>query len=233
MTKRRKASLVAGIAIIIMAVVAALTYGYLHRSVVVPVITENPITNLNNLNSLIIAEIAGWLIILILDVIVAVALYLFFKKENRKLSVTAAWLRMIFVVVFGVAIFSFISILKIIKESPATAPGMINQNILAQLDSFENTWSIALIIFGFHLFLLGILAFKSRSIHRIWGILLVFAAVSYILVHSSKQIFPEHDNLINTIETLLSLPMAIGEVGFAFWLVILGGKPKKVYPENL
>ena len=77
-------------------------------------------------------------------------------------------------------------------------------------------WSIVLIIFGFHLLFLGILALKSKPINRFWGISLVFAAISYILINSLHKILPGYENQINTAEMILSLPMASGEVGFAF-----------------
>lgn len=79
MKTKRKSALVAGIALIIMAVVAALTYGYLHNTIVVPAVTERTIVNLTNFNTLIIAEISGWLLILVLDVVVAWFLFLFLK----------------------------------------------------------------------------------------------------------------------------------------------------------
>jgi hypothetical protein len=174
----------------------------------------------------------GWQLILVLDVIVAWGLYQFFKNENRKLSAITAGFRIVFVVVFGVAIFNLFPILKITNGNPESSTELMNQRILSHLNSFENIWSIALIIFGFHLLFLGILAIKSKPINRFWGISLVFAAISYILINSFHQILPDYESQITTAEMILSLPMAFGEVGFAFWLVFRGGKNQVLYRRN-
>jgi hypothetical protein len=100
------------------------------------------------------------------------------------------------------------------------------------VESFETIWFFALIIFGFHLLALGILTHQSKNIHNFWGILLVFAAVCYAVIHSAKFLLPEFENQVAIAEMILSLPMAFGEVGFAFWLIIRGGKPRIVYRQT-
>ena len=95
------------------------------------------------------------------------------------------------------------------------------------------TWSFGLIIFGFHLLLLGFLALKSWNIHRFWGIMLIVAAVSYVGIHCAKILLPEFENPVKTAEMILSLPMTFGEVGFAVWLIIRGGKANIHLHENL
>ncbi len=232
MKTQRMLALIAGLALIIMTVVAVLTYGYLHSTLVVPGITDTTITSLKTYNSLLISEILGWQLILVLDIIVAWSLYQFFKNENRKLSAITAGFRIVFVGIFGMAIFNFFPILKIIDGNSGSSSELMNQSILSHLNSFENTWSVALILFGFHLLFLGVLALKSKSINRIWGISLVFAAICYILINSLHQILPGYESQIKTAEMILSLPMAFGEVGFAFWLVFRGGKNQVLYRRN-
>jgi len=231
MKTNRKSALIAGIALIIMAVVAGFTYGYIHNTLV---IANNPESTFNNLklNGLLFqAEIFGWFFILVLDVVVAWALYVFFRNENKKLSLLTAALRIVFVFIFGVAIFNLIPVLKIVNGNISEVQTAAEQ-ILISLKSFETIWSFALIIFGFHLFALGVLAFQSKNIHNFWGILLVFAAVCYTVINSAKFLLPEFENQVATAEMILSLPMAFGEVGFAFWLIIRGGKSRIVYRQT-
>jgi len=137
-----------------------------------------------------------------------------------------AGLRVVFAIIFAVGIFSLILVLKIANGNIAVAQEIIGKQIMNYLESFEAIWSFSLIIFGFHLFALGILVFRSKYIHNFWGVVLILAAVSYIL---AKFLFSESENYIRTAEMILSLPMAFGEVGFAFWLIIRGGKPKIIY----
>ena len=140
-----------------------------------------------------------------------------------------AGLRVVFAIIFAVGIFSLILILKIANGNIAVAQEIIGKQIMNYLESFEAIWPFSLIIFGFHLFALGILVFRSKYIHNFLGVVLIFAAVSYILIHGAKFLFSESENYIRTAEMILSLPMAFGEVGFAFWLIIRGGKPKIIY----
>ncbi|HPF51621.1 MAG TPA: DUF4386 domain-containing protein, partial [Draconibacterium sp.] len=229
MKTNRKPALAAGIALLIMAVVAALTYGYIHNSLVVPGDAETTVENIRSNGLLFHIEVIGWFFILLLDVIVAWALYLFFKNENQNLSFIMAGLRVVFTIIFAVAIFSLIPVLRIANGNIAVVQEIIGKQIMNDLESFEKVWSFSLIIFGFHLFALGILVFRSKYIHNFWGIVLVFVAVSYVLIHSAKFLSPESENLINITEMVLMLPMTFGEVGFAFWLIIWGVKPKTIY----
>ncbi|GET20338.1 DUF4386 domain-containing protein [Prolixibacter denitrificans] len=226
MVSKRNSAQIAGIAILIMAAVAAFTYGYIHNSLVVPNHSETTIGNLKASTWLFRTEIVGWHFILLCDVVVAWALYKFFKDENQLLSQVTAILRLIYAAFLGGAVFKLISILRIINGEAGIAPELAGQQMLSFLKSFESTWSFGLIIFGFHLLLLGFLALQSKAIHSSWGVLLILAALSYITIHSSKIGFPQFDSQIKTAETILSLPMALGEVGFAVWLIIRGGKPK-------
>lgn len=233
MKTNRKPALIAGIALLIMAVVAAFTYGYVHNSLVIPEDTETTVENIKSNGLLFHIEVIGWFFILLLDVIVAWALYLFFKNENQNLSFVMAGLRVIFAIIFAVAIFNLLAVLKIANENIELIKDMTVNKIMKHLESFESIWSFSLIIFGFHLFVLGILAFRSNNIHKFWGIVLVIAAVSYVLIHSAKFLSPESEDLINTAEMILMLPMTFGEVGFAFWLLIRGGKPRIIYRQEL
>ncbi|QGY45709.1 DUF4386 family protein [Maribellus comscasis] len=228
MTTKRNSALMAGIALLIMAVIAAFTFGYAHSTLVVPGNPEVTVGNLKSHRWLFRTEIIGWHFILLCDILVAWALFVFFRNKNKKLLYLTAALRIVFVFIFGIAILNLIYVLKILNGN-ITQAQMASKQIMSYLDSFESTWSFGLIIFGFHLLFLGILAFQSKSIHNFWGILLVFTAVSYVVIHSVKIFLPQFDNQIKTVETVLSLPMAFGEIGFAFWLIIRGGKPKTMY----
>lgn len=229
----RNSAIIGGLAILIMAVVAAFSYGYVHNSLI---ITGNPEATIHNIIasiSLFKVEIFGWMLILLCDVIVAWALYIFFINDNREISLLAAGLRTIYSAILGFAIVNLIQIQNMLDKSTIANSEIINQKVMVYLESFENTWSFGLIIFGFHLLLTGYLVLKSGYIHHFWGILLLFAAVSYVGIHSSKIIFPEFESQIETAEMLLSLPMALSEIGFAIWLIIRGGKPRTVFRRLL
>lgn len=224
MITKRNAALIGGITLLIMSVTAFFAFGYAHTTLVVPDNPEGTLINISSREMLFRTEILGWLVIFLCDVIVAWALYVFLKDISNSLSLLMAWLRLSYVALLGVAIFNFIPILSILETNPADTRFMSARQVMSHLHSFEGMWSLGLIVFGFHLLLLGYLALISGYIHRLFGILLVIAAVSYLFVHVSRLLFVEFGDQIQTIETILSAPMAIGEIAFAIWLVVKGGK---------
>jgi len=67
---QRKSALAAGIALIVMALAAFFSYGYVHSSMVVQGDASATYNNIMSSNMLFKAGILGWLIILISDIVV-------------------------------------------------------------------------------------------------------------------------------------------------------------------
>ena len=87
-------------------------------------------------------------------------------------------------------------------------------------------WTSGLIIFGFHLTLIGFLMKIHKKIPKILWILTLIAGVSYIIVHFLKVVTPSLEQFAKSLEMILMLPMAAGELGLAIWLIIKGGNQK-------
>jgi hypothetical protein len=222
---QRSSALVAGISLLLMAVVAGVTYGYLHGNLMVTHNAQATFQNLQNSPGAFQAEIAGWLVILILDGIVAWALYHFFAKANIGVSFFSSFLRIIYTVILGIAIYHLPQIIFVLANPlQGTALEQSATEAMNFLLSFENIWSKGLIVFGFHLMTMGYLAFTSGYVPKIWGVLLVIAGVSYSYIHAMHTFFPTMIDYLSTVEAILSLPMMVGDVGFAIWLVAKGGK---------
>ncbi len=232
MKKSRKTALVAGSTILIMALVAVFIFGYIHSNLVVSGNSMATVDNLKSGKLLFGLEVLGWHIILLFDVIVAWALYAFFKEENRKMAFIIAGLRIIYAAILGVAIVNLIYVLKILNGNIEVGQGITPQQIMSFIESFETIWSFGLIIFGFHLLFLGVQVLKLKTIHHFWGVALILAALAYIGIHGSGFLFPGFESRIRTVEMVLSLPMAFGEIGFGFWLLIWGGKPKILFRKK-
>jgi hypothetical protein len=73
MKSKRKSALTAGISLIIIALAAFFSYGFVHGSIVVQGDASATFNNIMSSNMLFKAGILGWLIILILDIVVAKA----------------------------------------------------------------------------------------------------------------------------------------------------------------
>ena len=219
---KRKFALFAGIALVIMGATAAFSFGYVHGRLVVE---GDPATTYRNLQSsgpLFTAGIAGWTVIFLCDILVAGALYFFLKDINQRLSLITAWIRAFYALILGVAIFQLIMVLPLLSDG---MPASVNRvHVDGHLQRFAKIWSAGLILFGFHLLGLGWLTLRSGFVPRVFGWLLLFAGISYILLHSAKNLLPGYAGQVEMAEMILSVPMAIAEIGFALWLIVRGGK---------
>ncbi|CAG9614790.1 hypothetical protein BACCIP111899_04023 [Bacillus rhizoplanae] len=224
---QRKSALTAGISLIIMTLAAFFSYGIAHESLVVQGNASATFHNIMSSNILFKAEIFGWVIILISDIVVAWAFYIFLKPIHKNLSLLGAWLRLTYATILGIAILNLIFVLLLTKNkdylSLFTTDQLQAQTMLF-LEAFESIWSIGLIIFGGHLMVVGYLAFKSDSIPKVVSILLLLASIGYIVIHLCNTFLPEYDGIISILTFIFTVPMIAGELGFGIWLLFKGGK---------
>ncbi|PLX24353.1 MAG: DUF4386 domain-containing protein [Salinivirgaceae bacterium] len=216
----KRSGLIAGISLIIMAIAAGFSYGYVHSSLM----GENPLAtaqNLANNSGLFLAGIAGWIVIIITDIIVALSLCKFFKSINQKISRLTAAVRLIYTVFLILAVYQLVAI------SYIETPTFFANDIVTYLDRFEQIWSFGLILFGLHLIGLGYLSVKSVNVPKLLGYLLYLAGFLYTVAHVIKQNSVLDIETFQNIENVTALPMALGEMLLAVWLIYKGVKRSK------
>ena len=214
----RLAALVSSISLLIMTLAAAFSYGFVHSQILV---SDDPVSTFSNLREssvLFQAEIIGWVVIIITDILVSWGFYAFFLKTDRKIATLGAIFRLSYV---GMLI---AAVIKLIHISMMTFSSNNPEQVMALFQQFDHLWSLGLILFGFHLILIGVLALKANQVPSLLGILLAIAGLSYVLIHVMHSFFPEFQDFTATLETILALPMTIGELGFGIWLWIKGGQ---------
>lgn len=219
--KEKRQGIIAGIALLIMAIVAGFSFGYVHSNLIVDspeIIVKNLIVN----KSLFYAELLGWTIIFITDLIVAIALYFFFRSVSKQISMITAFIRIVYTLILGIAIIHLFKIVPILSLDNIITDQPAFSDTLSNLQLFDKIWSIGLIIFGLHLIGLGYLSIKSKSVPKLLGYLLYFGGISYTLLHTSIQLSLFNTKTLNTIENILALPMALAEILLAFWLLYNG-----------
>jgi hypothetical protein len=222
----RKAAIIVGASLLAMAITAMFSYGI----VLLPIIKNEATSTVETIKSsalLFRLGIVGWLVILVLDVVVAWALFVFFKPENKNITLLTSWLRLVYTLFLAAGILCLVVALLLSGEANHVSSFSNNQlNTLVQLflTSFITIWTVGLVMFGLHLAVLSYLVIKHPSIHNAFGLFLAIAAISYIAISIAKLVAPEYNSQILTVESILSAPMAISEIGFAIWLLIKGGK---------
>ena len=222
----RKAAIVSGVAIMVMTVAAVVATNLTIGSLIVKddaVITTN---NIITSEVLFRSGIFSWLIILICDVLAAWGLYIFLKPVNKHLSLLMAWFRLVYAAILGTALLNYVNVLLLISGDDYVSSFGIEKfqsQVMLSLDAFGSMWSIGLLVFGIHIFLLGYLALKSGYIPKIWGILLLIASVGYVITNSAKLLLPAYDDYKTVFELIFIIPM-LSEVGLGIWLLIKGVK---------
>jgi len=213
----KNAGIIAGISLIVMAIAAGFAYGYVYTGLG-NTSTDTIQQTINSQKPLFVAGLAAWMLIFVTDLIVSGTLYYFFRRSNRLISALTAMVRVAYTLVMGLAIIRLVGILPLLTGDDTGVA------IQANLIAFAKIWSFGLIIFGFHLLGLGYLAIKSTIVPNFLAYLLYFAGVCYVLIHSFKQMEPMAQDIIASAETMLALPMALGEMLLAFWLIYNGLK---------
>jgi hypothetical protein len=168
---RRRASLISGVGLTGMAILMPVGY----FGAIVPLVAPgDAATTAHNIAAsplVYLAGLAAIAIVIVLDVVVAVAWYWLFRRVDPRLSLVAAWLRLGYTVLFAMAAAQLV-IASMRLDDPARA--------LDALDSFGAMWPSSLGLFGIHLLVIGYLAIRASFIAPIFGVLLMVAGVGYI-----------------------------------------------------
>lgn len=224
---QRKVAIYAGLAIIFMAVLAGFSYGFVHSSLIKNGDATTTFSNISQSIGLFRAGIFGWVMVLLLDILVAWALYTFTKQIDNSIALLGLLLRLSYSAILGIAISHLISITLFFSGDDyllSMSSDQLEAQVMYHVNAFDNIWTFGLVLFGFHLLILGYLCFKSGFIHKIVGTLVIIAAISYIFIHSLFLFLPQIDNITTTLENVLTFPMAIGELSLGIWLLFKGGK---------
>jgi hypothetical protein len=139
-----------------------------------------------------------------------------------------AWLRLVYASLLGIALLNLVVVLALLSGADylnVLDASTRNAQILLFLNAFRAMWSLGLVVFGVHLLVLGYAVMRSQGvIPQFLGVLLLVAAVCYILTSAANVLLPNYDTYKPTVEMITSVPMAIGELAFAVWLWAKGGK---------
>ena len=223
-----KAGIIAGTAILIMTIAAVVSTDLTIGTLVVDNDPEATFNGFRNNPLLFRTGIFSWIIVLICDLIIAWALYIYFRKVDHYLSLIAAWTRLIYTGLLGTAIakLTHIGLMQSQQKLTGVIPEYFITETWLYYEGFHAIWSVGLLIFGFHIVLLGMLSFKSGSVPKWLAIPLILGGVGYILVYSLKLFLTDHD-LVSILEWIFILPMLF-EVILGIWLLIRSRKSIKV-----
>lgn len=214
-TNQRKVALAAGLGLLFIALLSPFAFYGVIRTMIVPANAVATVTNLLASEGLFRAAIAALLVVVMLDVIVAWALYVLMRPVNDTLAQLVAWLRVVYAAVFAIAIANLVNALHLVTGPVDAATQSTEQLALqaaASIDSFTNVWDLGLAIFGLHLAGLGILLFKSAYAPKLLGVLVGLAGVGYLGDSFGKILVPNY-------ALTISIVTFVGEALLMLWLL--------------
>jgi hypothetical protein len=204
----RRASLTAGIGLALMAVLAAFGVFGAVSALITPGDAARTSLDIAASPSLFRLGIACLIVVVILDVIVAAALFTVFAPVNRMVSAMAAGFRIAYAAVYLVAISQLVIAVQLLADP---------DQALRAIDAYDTIWQVGLILFGVHLLLIGFLAYRSGFVPKIFGILLVIAGLGYLADGFGAVLIPDYSISIGQFTF-------VGEVALIFWLLISGSR---------
>ncbi|MGP1673972.1 MAG: DUF4386 domain-containing protein [Candidatus Limnocylindrales bacterium] len=209
---QRRLALVTAFSLLLMALLAAFAQFGVLKTLIVPADAAATTNNIAASSGLFGAAIAAFLIVAILDVVVAWGFYVLLRPVNKNAAVLVASLRIVYAALFAFALLSLVDAARLAARVTGTAlqSAVLQAQVAASAASFDTAWHLALGIFGLHLVGLGVLLFRFAA-PQLLAALVVLAGVGY-LADSLGTIFIADYGL--TISTFTF----VGEALLIFWL---------------
>ena len=120
---QRQSAIVAGIALLIMAIIAPIASFALIDNLIVESDISQTLENIRASSSAFQLGIVLFWLVVVLDIVVAWALYFFFYPDNQSLSLLASWFRLVYSAVLAAAIIFLVQVSQLtqLSENMSTA----------------------------------------------------------------------------------------------------------------
>jgi len=201
-TEEHRWAVLAGISILVMAIVGGFAYGYAHANLHVPNNAMATASAIGKRPILLLLTILSWCVVAVLDLVATFAIYFTYRRLVPRLSLVVASLRLLY---------TGILLLAIVHLVPLSLDSEPNSGVLA-FQSFELVWSVGLAIFGFHLLALAQLVRIARFPWIPIAFLLALGGVGYVVLEGFEFLGSESVAIPAIIETMFRVPMIFGEL---------------------
>lgn len=217
MTKK-KAALLSGIYLLIMAILAMYAEIGVRRTLIVTGDAIRSVENIRVNMALFEYGLAAFILVGVLDILVARSLYQFYGDTQRTMMLLSSLLR------FGYAVVLFIALghwYGAVQEVTNLAEPAV---VMAQMDAFSSIWKAGLSLFGLHLVSLGVVMIKTMTTPKWLGWLILIGGAAYTIDAVMKFIIPGW-----TME--FAVFVGWGEIVLMGWLIWKGSGRGETLPQ--
>lgn len=216
----------AGILYLVIAVFGGFSIGYVPSVIIAAGDAAATASNIAANGLLYRAGIFGDVVVLLTEVVLTVMLYIMFKPLSPTLSTIAAWSRMAMVMVMAINLLLSILPLFLLGDTEFLDVFTTEQrqaSVLALFQAHGLGIFIWQLFFGLHLLALGYMVIKSDLFPRLLGWMMLVGSFGYSVQGLVKVLHVENAALSVIIIGLLTV-VTLGELAFAFWLLLKGPK---------
>lgn len=224
-SEQRRAARVGGLGLLLMAVAGIFSLVFVLQGLVVPGDPATTAANVAASDGLLRAGIVAVLVVLVLDVLVAWALDELLAPVNKGLSRLAAWFRLAYAAVHGIALLNLVLVLQLIDGGSlfgAFEAGQREALVALLFEAHAYGFLVGLVFFAFHLLLVGYLTFKAAFARHVLGVLVMIAGVVYLADSTAHVLLPNYRDYEALFLVLTAVPATIGELTLTFWLLYKG-----------
>ena len=162
----------------------------------------------------------AFLVIFLVDIVIAWALHALLRGVHHDLSLVAAWFRLAYTVMLGVALVFLHLALLLVGDSPAAA-GATDAQVLLALQAFDFTWVAGLAAFGIHLVLVGRLLVRSATASSLLGWLLMVAGAAYVVDTAAHIVLADYEAVSGAFLAMVAIPSVVAELSLTVWLLLV------------
>lgn len=213
----------AGVLYLIIIICAGFSQGYVRSQVIEPGDAVATADNIAASEGLFRLGFVTDLIAFMADAIVAILLYVLLRPVSKTLSLVAASLRLLaHPAIAGINLLNHLAAVLLLSGADylaALPADQLNALVMFFLEAHRNGYLIAGAFFGLHCLFLGWLIFKAGYFPKILGILLVAAALGYLIESFGNFLSPHHEEVLAWI---VAVPATIAELSLCLWLLIKG-----------
>ena len=226
---RATAARVAGYGYLAIIVLAIFAEFFVRSTLVVPGDAAATTSNIVANSRMFRVGISSYLLAAIFDVLVAVALYVYLLPVNKTIALLAAWFRLVHAIIFALALgnlFNVLHLLSGVDYMPGPESTDVQAQVMLFLNAFDYEWLVGLVFFGLHCLLLGYLIIKSNFMPNIIGLILIVAALGYVVDSFAHFLMSNYSDYEDLFLMIVALPALIGELSLCLWLLIKGAKER-------
>lgn len=223
----RQAALIGGIAYLIIFVLAIFANFFAIEELVVPGDAATTTANIMESEGLLRGGLVAFIIVFVLDVVIAWGLYIVFRQINRDWSLLQAWLRIVGATLLGASLIFLYLVLQLVGDAnylSAFEGGQLEAQVMTYLSGFDFLWLIGLFCFGVHLIVVAYLILRSGYIPKLLGYLLILAGAAYSIDTLAHGLLTDYADYETFFLILVATSSIVAELWLALWLVIKGGK---------